>query len=229
MNAYSGLAQKIAARARERNARLCPIAAQSKSLARELRDAARNGQAEVNRREKMREEIAAIRIPGFFPTPAPVVNFMLERAEIVSGMSVLEPEAGAGHIAVELRKRGVDLTLIERNYGLCEILREQGFAPICADFLEWQTEKRFDRILMNPPFENLQDVNHVLHARQFLAKGGVQVAIMGAGAFFRNDKKSVAFREWLAPRGTYEKLPSGIFQISDRPTGVQSYLVCINT
>ena len=227
MRNYTELAQKIAARTREQRKHLTALATQNRALARQLLEAARNGQVEIVRREHLRKSIDRIRVPGFFPTPLPVIGLMLEQAEIESGMSVLEPEAGAGHIAVELRKLDVVLTLIERNYGLCDILREQGFFPVCADFLEWHTKQRFDRILMNPPFESLQDIDHVLHANKFLAAGGVQVAIMGAGAFFRSDKKAVAFREWLEGRGRYEKLPRGIFKFSDRPTGVESYLVCI--
>lgn len=227
MRNYTALAAQVAARACERNEHLTALAIQNRTLSRQLREAAQNGQVEIARRNSVRESIDRIRVPGFFPTPPLVIELMLEQAETESGMSVLEPEAGAGHIAVELRKLDIVLTLIERNRGLCEILREQGFAPVCADFLEWRTEQRFDRILMNPPFENLQDIDHVLHANKFLAAGGVQVAIMGAGVFFRSDKKAVAFREWLVGRGRYEKLPRGIFKLSDRPTGVESYLVCI--
>lgn len=39
---------------------------------------------------------------------------------------------------------------------------------------------------------------------------------------------AVVFHEWLYERGRYEKLPRGIFKFSDRPTGVESCLVCIN-
>lgn len=126
-----------------------------------------------------------------------------------------------------VRALGCEVTLIERNHHLCEILRAEGFAPIYADFLEWGTEQRFDRILMNPPFEKLQDIAHVLHANKFLKDGGIQVAIMGAGAFFRQDRKAREFRERLEGRGTFEKLPSGTFDISERPTGVETYLVKI--
>lgn len=227
MRDYAGLAARIAARARERDERLGSLAASNHMLARELKDAARERKVEVNRREEIREVISTIRISGFFPTPSPVIKLMLEKAKVESGMEVLEPEAGAGHIAVELRKLGCRLTLIERNHGLCEVLRKQGFAPICADFLELNTDKGFDRILMNPPFEHLQDVDHVVHAHKFLAVNGVQVAIMGAGVFFRKDRKSVAFRKWLDGRGEYEKLPSGIFKVSDRPTGVETYMVTL--
>ena len=53
------------------------------------------------------------------------------------------------------------------------------------------------------------------------------VAIMGAGAFFRNDRKAVAFRAWLSGRGEASPLPDKIFLVSERPTGVKTYLVRI--
>ena len=60
-----------------------------------------------------------------------------------------------------------------------------------------------------------------------LASAGKMVAIMGAGAFFRNAKKAVAFRQWLAGRVDAEPLPDKIFLASERPTGVKTYLVRI--
>lgn len=226
MSNYSDLAQRIAERSRQNHERFREIHRQSRAEAEEMREAARNGHAVIKQREKI-QEVAGWRIAGFFPTPPPAVQRVLDEAEIEAGMTVLEPEAGAGHIAKPVRALGCDVTVIERNYHLCEILLAEGFAPIYADFLTWESEQRFDRILMNPPFEKLADIDHVLHANKFLAADGIQVAIMGAGAFFRSDRKAREFREWLEGRGTFEKLPSGTFDISERPTGVESYFVKI--
>jgi 16S rRNA G1207 methylase RsmC len=82
----------------------------------------------------------------------------------------------------------------------------------------------FDSIFMNPPFENLQDVDHVRHAYALLAEGGELVAVMSESPFFRMDKKAVDFRAWLDEIGGYsEQLPAGSFQESG--TGVQARLV----
>lgn len=63
---------------------------------------------------------------------------------------------------------------------------------------------------MNPPFADSQDIEHITHAFKFLKTGGVLVAIACEGPFFRQDKKSTFFREFLesqkcrsdpAPRG----------------------------
>lgn len=226
MSSYSDLARRIADRSRQNRERFREIHRQSRAEAEEMREAARNGCAVIKHREKI-QEVTGWRIRGFFPTPPPAVRRMIDEAEIEAGMTVLEPSAGAGHIAKQVRALGCDVTVIERNYHLCEILRSEGFAPLYADFLAWESERRFDRILMNPPFEKLADIDHVRHANKFLTAGGIQVAIMGAGAFFRQDRKAREFREWLEGRGTFEKLPSGTFDISERPTGVESYLVKI--
>ncbi len=81
---------------------------------------------------------------------------------------------------------------------------------------------------MNPPFEDSQDIFQVLKAYKHLKIGGRIVAIMGEGAFFRTDKRSVAFREWLDERGWSEQLEDGSFKASDRPTGVNTRLVVID-
>ena len=61
-----------------------------------------------------------------------------------------------------------------------------------------------------------------------LNPGGKLVAIMGEGGFFRGDKQSTAFREWLENLGgESEKLPESSFKTSDNPTGVNTRLVTI--
>ena len=79
---------------------------------------------------------------------------------------------------------------------------------------------------MNPPFENLQDVDHVRYAFDFLRGGGKLVSIMAESAFFRSDKKSVAFRKWFESLDGYsEKLSANSFKESG--TGVNTRIVMI--
>jgi len=87
----------------------------------------------------------------------------------------------------------------------------------------------YDRVLMNPPFENGQDVTHVYKAFDMLKPGGRIVAIMSEHPFFANDNRSQTFRSWLAAKGgTSEKLPEGSFETSERSTGVNTRLVVID-
>lgn len=89
----------------------------------------------------------------------------------------------------------------------------------------------YDRIIMNPPFSDRRDVQHVQHAYDLLKPGGRLVAIMGEGSFFGTDKKAQAFREWLeSVGGTEEKLPEGSFNDPTLPvtTGVNARMVVID-
>lgn len=92
------------------------------------------------------------------------------------------------------------------------------------------TDSGYDRILMNPPFSDRRDAEHVRHAYELLRPGGRLVALMGEGVFFGQDKKAVAFREWLdSVNGTSEKLAEGTFLDPSLPvnTGVNARMVVI--
>jgi hypothetical protein len=80
---------------------------------------------------------------------------------------------------------------------------------------------------MNPPFEKLQDVAHVLHAFNMLKDDGRLVAIMSPSAFFRSDKKCQDFRDWFEQLGGEKiDLPAGSFK--DSGTNVSSVMVVID-
>lgn len=91
--------------------------------------------------------------------------------------------------------------------------------------------KQYDRIIMNPPFSDRRDAQHVQHAYSLLKPNGRIVAIMGEGVFFGNDKKAQAFRDWLdSVDATVEKLPEGTFLDPSLPvnTGVNARMVVID-
>lgn len=163
--------------------------------------------------------------PGFYPTPPAIVARMIAEAHIAPGHSVLEPSAGTGNIADAIRQAGCEPVCIELAHDLAEILREKGHNVVWRDFLEHSGT--YDRILMNPPFENAQDIVHVRHAYTCLATGGILVTIMSEGPFFRQDRKATDFRAWLnSVSGQSERLPERAFYQSG--TGVQTRLVIIH-
>ena len=84
---------------------------------------------------------------------------------------------------------------------------------------------------MNPPFENGQDVQHVRHAFELLARGGRLVAIMSEGPFFREKGNDAEFRAWIDEHGgNHEQLPDDAFRGVEafRQTGVRTRLVTID-
>tara|TARA_R110002012_G_scaffold262505_1_gene444809 strand:+ start:6077 stop:13843 length:7767 start_codon:yes stop_codon:yes gene_type:complete len=176
---------------------------------------------------KLERDLVGKKIEGYFPTPKTLVEQMLDYADILPGHRVLEPSAGKGNIADEITQAAPDaeLDVIEYNSGLSAILTAKGYIVVGNDFLEHKGE--YDRIVMNPPFENFQDIDHVRHAYELLRPGGKLVAIMGAGVK-NSRKKAVEFREWVDDMGSYiEDLPAGSFKSSERPTGVATVMVTI--
>lgn len=179
--------------------------------------------------ERLEEKVRFSNIPGFFPTPKAIVDRMLEEADIQAGMSVLEPSAGKGDIADAIRAAGVEPVTVESNHTLAEILTAKGYEVSGSDFLEHAG--KYDRVIMNPPFENGMDIDHVRHAFDSLKPGGRVVAIMSEGSFGRSDKKATAFREWLdGIGGLSEKLDAGSFTGAKafRQTGVSTRIVTID-
>lgn len=83
--------------------------------------------------------------------------------------------------------------------------------------------KSYDRILMNPPFGDRRDAEHVQNAYSLLNPGGRVVAIMGEGVFFGQDKKAQDFRDWLeSVGGTSEKLAEGTFNDPSLPVNTSA-------
>jgi hypothetical protein len=172
---------------------------------------------------------------GFFETPRAVVERMLELVlpDTSNGALTLEPSAGLGAIVRVLIEHGVQWMLIiekneDRAFELRKEFQSQCRFTECKDFMNEPIGAGypFDRIYMNPTFEELQDIDHVRHAYDLLADGGKMVSVMAESAFFRSDKKSVEFRDWLDTVNAYvEKLPEGSFKESG--TGVNTRLVVI--
>ncbi|KWZ39562.1 hypothetical protein WS72_19335 [Burkholderia savannae] len=136
--------------------------------------------------EQLRAGIQVVSAPQLFPTPASLAARMVELADIRPGHSVLEPSAGTGRILRAIREAtggSVVRTAVEISARLCDQLRtsEAGADVVNCDFLKYDAPTQFDRILMNPPFANGDDIRHILHARQMLRPGGRLVAICANG------------------------------------------------
>jgi len=149
---------------------------------------------------ELERSIQFSRIDGFWSTPMQLAHRMAEMAHLAPGMRVLEPSAGKGNIADAIRALCPDavIDVAERNYTLSEILKLKGYKVISNDCLSIESSSdRYDRCLLNPPFESGQDMAHVLHCYSLLTPGGRLVAIVGAGAIHNSTNKHKAFQAWL--------------------------------
>lgn len=165
---------------------------------------------------------------GWFPTPEPIVKKLIELADLKNGMAVLEPSAGEGAIAYPVEAIvGPKVTVIELDPKRKEKLADH-FHTITGNFLEWPVNSIYDRVVMNPPFAPAQaDIDHVMHAFNFLKPGGRLVSVMASSVKFRDNKKAVDFRNFIEENdGEIIDLPEGSFKISG--TGVNTVIVVLN-
>ncbi|MEG3765002.1 DUF4942 domain-containing protein [Alteromonas sp. 14N.309.X.WAT.G.H12] len=114
----------------------------------------------------------------YYFTPESLARRAVSWCEIESQHSCLEPSAGQGHIA---KLMPGNTECIEISVVQSAILKSKGFNVIHTDFLEWAVKaKKYDRIVMNPPYSNNQARIHVDAAAELLNEGGKLVAILPA-------------------------------------------------
>ena len=171
-------------------------------------------------RASLRTGVQVVAVPQLFPTPAALAARMVEVAEINSGHDVLEPSGGTGSLLRAIQAKGpASLVAVEIKAHLADVIRSAYRVPThCKDFLSCNSELgTFDRIVMNPPFKDAADVQHIQHARRFLKPGGRLVALCAAGP-----RQEAALRPIAS---TWEVLPDGTFK--DEGTGVRVALLTI--
>lgn len=191
----------------------------------------------VERERKLREWTARAtsgNIPGFFPTPDHIIKLMIEivedRLKYKKPFSVLEPSAGMGSIADMVKERWnpTVLHVAEWNNTLTSILKEKGYYHIGSDCMNLPPNE-YDVIIMNPPFENMRDTEHVMHLyNNHLAPGGVLISVMSPSWTFANFQKAHTFRKFkMDNSGDWEPLPEKSFRESAVSTDVNTGLFVI--
>ncbi|MEM5878812.1 MAG: N-6 DNA methylase, partial [Candidatus Aenigmatarchaeota archaeon] len=95
---------------------------------------------------------------GFVETPIEIARFMVSLSSKIDKKSkVLEPGAGRGvFIRALLESDFEDIYAIEYSESLYTYLTNAGFSEtikiIKHDFLQWETDEKFDLIIGNPPY-----------------------------------------------------------------------------
>ena len=178
-------------------------------------------------KESLRAGVQVVTANQLFPTPDATAARMAQLANVRPGMRVLEPSAGTGAILraidkargyVDEREPPCEVVAVEVNPTLTRSLDAAGLCArvVSADFLDCNGDLgKFDRIIMNPPFERGADIAHILHARAMLKPGGRLVAICANGPRQAEKLKPLA--------ATWEELPEGTFA----GTGVRTVLLSI--
>lgn len=159
----------------------------------------------------------------FFQTPLDLARRMVAWA-VRAGDLVLEPSAGRGRIAEEIRKMTERLTCIEIDPDRASWLQTSGFNTVGVDFLKFPVvQHSYDAVVMNPPFSKSQEAHHILHAMKFLRPGGRLAAVASAGVTFRETALYRELRAAITQGGDIEDLPPGTFK--SEGTAVNTVLI----
>lgn len=155
----------------------------------------------------------------FFETPIALAQRLIQMADIRDGETKCEPNAGQARIAALMP----DCDCVELNKENREYLEANGFKLVGDDFMEF--DGRYDVFVANPPFSKQQDIDHVNRMID-LANRRV-VSVVSASVLFRDNKKTVSFRERISELGgTIELLPDNTFLESG--TAVKTCVVCVD-
>ena len=115
----------------------------------------------------------------YYPTENELSELAFIEADVNENDECLEPSAGQGSIAKYLPKKTT--LCVEISDLNVDILKKKGFNTVHQDFLKWSDKnlsKKFDKIVMNPPFSKNRAVLHVKTALKHLKEQGKLVAII---------------------------------------------------
>lgn len=162
-------------------------------------------------RNNAEQGVQVIAAPQLFETPVELAKQMAELAGIEPGHRVLEPSAGTGRLLQAMPLESIDVVAIEWNSDLAAYLKStlSNLQIKQQDFLETDRSElgKFDRIVMNPPFKDAQDIRHILYAWELLRPGGRLVAICADGP--RQHKRLLPHVKAMG--GTWQSLPADTF------------------
>jgi len=135
----------------------------------------------------------------FFATPENLADELVYLADLKQHDTILEPSAGQGAIIKAINKV---CDVVPDCFELMDvntiILNKSGlrFNLLGEDFFK-HNGKTYSKIIANPPFTKNQDIDHLKEMFEVLGRGGRLVCITSESWCNDNQKKQVAFREWL--------------------------------
>ncbi len=119
----------------------------------------------------------------FYPTPKSICGKMIACVQWQNVHTVLEPSAGKGDICDAIKafkKRDyhskLDIDCIELDLNLRFVLKGKGYRTVHDNFLSYETNKKYDLIIMNPPFSRADA--HLMNAIEMQEKNGGQIVCL---------------------------------------------------
>jgi len=174
----------------------------------------------------------------FYPTPEELLTEITRGIDWCKIESVLEPSAGKGEIVDFVMKtaeaarwryydKRIDVDCIEKDEDLRHILKGKEYRVVHDDFLTFNTFKKYDLIIMNPPFSN--GAAHLLRALDIQKNGGAVLCILNAETLrnpYTNERKVLVQKLIeLNAEITYKE---NAFIAAERPTGVEIAIIKVS-
>ena len=156
----------------------------------------------------------------FFETPEELADELVEFANIGRMDACLEPSAGQGAIVKAFHRRHPErfmdcIELMDLNRNILSKLEGVAILRVEKDFLTADEGIKYDRIIANPPFAKNQDIDHIYKMWKCLRNGGRIVTIASKHWQLSNNKKEVAFKDWLkSVDAIIQEIPAGTFKES---------------
>lgn len=172
----------------------------------------------------------------FFPTPDDVIEKMLEGIDLNSRMRILEPSAGKGNILDYIKEKFnakyvysgsffTNMYCIEKDRELQQILLGKGYKLIDNDYLKHKTERKYDLIIMNPPFS--EGVKHLYHAMESSPEADIVCLLNKESLVNRYSKeREIVYNQLLGRDAEFIDL-GRCFAKSERNTQVEVVMVRI--
>lgn len=177
----------------------------------------------------------------FYPTPKRIIDKMLTGIDFKTISSVLEPEAGKGDIVDEVvnkfkyctysyNKNDIkyDIDTIENDQNLQYILQGKNYRIVHNDFLTYNSYKKYDLIIMNPPFSSGE--KHLLKALEMQEQtGGKIVCLLNAETLknpYSNSRKDLINK--LEKYNASIEYINNAFVDAERSTFVETALIKVD-
>lgn len=170
----------------------------------------------------------------FYPTPTELLDKITAGIQWHQVKTVLEPSAGKGNIAEYVRQKSsetrnseADIDCIELDPELRSTLTGKNLRVVHDDFMTFRTFKKYDLIIMNPPFS--KGASHLMKALDMQAEGGNIICILNAETIknpFSNERRTLVNR--LAELNADVTYLQGEFASAERPTGVEIAVIKVS-
>ncbi len=171
-------------------------------------------------------------VEEFYPTPKSLLEKATAEIKWWMVKTILEPSAGKGDIVDYICgcskyltwQKDADIDCVEIDHDLRSILTGKGYRVIHDDFLTFRTYKRYDLIIMNPPFST--GARHLMKALDMQKHGGALICILNAETIrnpYTSERKVLMNR--LKEAGADIQFLKGEFHLAERRSEVEVALI----